>query len=335
MIKQIIFLTIFFCNLTALMNAQCVSIGVNNPVTKGQLLSTTGSSKLDNILYTESSNMKNTFEINIPVYAVDDTESPNCTFRPSASIITMGKTMMLDEIVETNGTNSIISIMAHEFGHAIQHKYNLNVNSDWIGKYPELHADFMAGWYMGKKKYLSSQEVLQIGKSFYEMGDYDYFNLQHHGTKDERLFAFYSGFLNSDLNVFDAYRYGTNVIADVEENLIKFNTASASKTTNTNNNSVELNKPGYLCLYSTNKKALKRELYINNQYVGFATSVYQGMPSYGSNGTISLPLTPGTYNVGIKYVSGGAFMGSTKIHFTQITVSKDGNFALDVSQIGN
>jgi len=317
------------------MNAQCVSIGVNVPISKGQLLSTTGSSKLDNILYAESNNMKYTFDINIPVYAVDDTESPNCTFRPSTSIITMGKTMMLDEIVETNGTNSIISIMAHEFGHAIQHKYNLNINGDWIGKYPELHADFMAGWYMAKKKYLSSQEVLQIGKSFYEMGDYDYFNPKHHGTKDERLFAFYSGFLKADLNVYDAYIYGANVIANVNENLEKFNTAIASKTPNTINSSAEVNKAGYLCLYSTDKKAIKKELYINNQYVGSVSAMHQGMPAYGSNGTISIPLTPGTYNVGIKYFTGGFFKGGIKIYFTQINVLKDGNYALDVSKIGN
>jgi hypothetical protein len=59
----------------------------------------------------------------------------------------------------------------------------------------ELHADFLSGYFLGtRKREDSTISVWAAGKTFYEIGDYQYNNRNHHGTPDERVLAAETGF---------------------------------------------------------------------------------------------------------------------------------------------
>jgi tetratricopeptide (TPR) repeat protein len=175
----------------------------------GIALNTTGSKKLDKILNKEARQLENLFSVQIELWAYDDGESPNALAIDSDPYtIMLGKGLLLDEYVNTNNSYSIIAIMAHEFAHTVQYKFKYYGN----GKEPELHADYLAGWYMGKKKYLTSDEVDKISSSFWDKGDINYFSPDHHGTSEERQKSFKAGFLNSKLNIQDAYLDGMKFV---------------------------------------------------------------------------------------------------------------------------
>lgn len=212
-----IVLLLFIIQLTG-MHAQCF---LKEVPSYGTRLETTGSGKLDKILIDEALSMIKNFNVQVNLYAYDDASSPNAVTIPSYSVIMMGKTLMLDELANTYSANSIIAIMAHEFAHLLQAKYQLNKNGGWIGKYPELHADFLAGWYIGKKKYLDDNEIKNIAESFWNKGDANYYNIDHHGTKYERKFAFMHGFECSNMLVDDAYEKGAKLIANIDSEINK------------------------------------------------------------------------------------------------------------------
>lgn len=202
------------------LKAQCFLSGVPS---WGLPLNTTGSTKLDGILAKETILMETEFNVDVNIYAYDDGKSPNAFAISNPYSIIIGKTLMLDEFVNTENSNSIIAIMAHEFGHILQYKYKLNSYKGWVGKWPELHADFLAGWYMGKKQYIKQQEFEKIITSFWDKGDDNYFSSNHHGTPEERSFAFIKGYLSTNLNIKEAYVYGTNFIINISSELQKLN----------------------------------------------------------------------------------------------------------------
>ena len=210
-----------------ILNAQCF---LNETPSWGTPLSTTGSPKLDQILVNEAVLMQSEFGVKAYLSAYNDQDGPNAfAIDGNAYFIIMGKTLMLDEYVNINNANSIIAIMAHEFGHLLQYKNNLKANDGWFGKWPELQADFMSGWYMGKKKYLPNSEFEKVINSFWVKGDDNYFSPSHHGTREERAIAFKNGYLNANLSLTEAYNYGINFIEKISKELTKFDETTALK----------------------------------------------------------------------------------------------------------
>jgi hypothetical protein len=234
----------------------------------GVPLNTTGSLKLDEILIKETMLMEKEFNLDVNIYAYDDGNSPNAFAISDPYSIIIGKTLMLDEFVNTENSNSIIAIMAHEFGHIIQYKYQLKKYNGWIGKWPELHADFMAGWYIGKKQYIAQQDLEKIINSFWDKGDDNYFSKDHHGTPEERSFAFIEGYLNTSFNVKEAYLFGTNFISNINSELQK----RKNKKVNEN-------------------KKVNKEIPIINQSKNTENNNYTFSPSkYKDNCTYPLPI---------------------------------------------
>jgi hypothetical protein len=62
------------------------------------------------------------------------------------------------------------------------------------GKRVELHSDFMAGSSTGRMYNYNDEQVQSLFSEFYSIGDYNYWSLDHHGTKYERKCAFEEGY---------------------------------------------------------------------------------------------------------------------------------------------
>lgn len=57
-----------------------------------------------------------------------------------------------------------------------------------------MHADFIAGYYLGKNFDYSSDEISALVNEFNELGDYNFYDFNHHGTGHERACAFGEGY---------------------------------------------------------------------------------------------------------------------------------------------
>jgi hypothetical protein len=89
----------------------------------------------------------------------------------------------------------LAGVIAHEFAHIYQNF------SKSIGrlrklhetvKFIELHADFLAGFYMGGKD--RAIEVRPYADAFFQIGDYGFSDAAHHGTPQERYFVLKAGY---------------------------------------------------------------------------------------------------------------------------------------------
>jgi hypothetical protein len=90
------------------------------------------------------------------------------------------------------GEVAVMAVTAHEWAHILQFRTQAG-NPAW--KYPELHADFLSGWYMANRWRMQwgSFGLQSAMQQMWEMGDTDYHNPDHHGTNQERLVAFMEG----------------------------------------------------------------------------------------------------------------------------------------------
>lgn len=84
-------------------------------------------------------------------------------------------------------------VIAHEWAHLVQFKQNVRTNASTVAPL-ELHADFMAGWYMGTKGTRMKVAYEELQKAFFSMGDRQFNNPSHHGTPQQRLDALKSGY---------------------------------------------------------------------------------------------------------------------------------------------
>jgi len=232
--KKIVKIILYF-GIISNLHSQCF---LNKEISVGKKLSTTGSPKLDLLLNSESSKLKNIFKIDVELYAYDDKNianayaSPICKTLGCDGSVAIGKTLLLDEIVAAEGFVNISGIMAHEYAHIIQFQQR----STLVGKYAELQADFLAGWYLGNSKNLDSKDLMDFASSLYEKGDYAFYSEQHHGTPFERSTIMIIGYINSNLELKDAYNKSLEILKNSNYYLTKeylnelFNNNSSKKS---------------------------------------------------------------------------------------------------------
>jgi hypothetical protein len=103
---------------------------------------------------------------------------------------------------------TIVAIIAHEFGHiwAMQAGIIDKINAGQkTVKRSELHADFLAGYFLGTRKRAAPNLSLQsAGDLFNRLGDHNTESPSHHGTPGERVAAAEEGFKVSYLQNRDA-----------------------------------------------------------------------------------------------------------------------------------
>jgi hypothetical protein len=199
---------IFGCSL----NAEILSTGGIGTLLPGG----TGNRSLDSSIQTDVQELQRVFRVSAKMFLLQEANNPNAfalskplpevlaSFRilpqstPDGMVI-LGLNLMQSEYKSQFGTgHSIPSIIAHEYAHILQYK----VGFPFTGKWRELHADYLAGWYTAHRSRFVPQNMVESMLAFFKRGDYEYNNLNHHGTPLERQRAFSAGMnLNLKNNV--------------------------------------------------------------------------------------------------------------------------------------
>lgn len=189
----------------------CCLVG-DAPIT----LSTIGTPLIGNLntpweteLLYDAEELKRLFDVRPHLFYLRESGGPNAFYMPlnfpdlitqeggnpqnsPDGTIFIGINLLNQEYENTNGRFfSLPSILAHEFAHTVQHRAGFTQQ----GKWRELHADFLAGYFIGHRERFAKQDVYQAMLTLYSKGDYDYNNPQHHGTPSERNEAFNAGYL--------------------------------------------------------------------------------------------------------------------------------------------
>ena len=179
----------------------------------GRLYKSTGDKELDKMLYYHKIKMENLFGVQTQMYIYDDRQAPNALAvrcqhfsKCKDGTILFGYNMLLKQLWMSNYKEyAVVGVMAHEFAHILQYSRN----NDLPTKLKELHADYLAGYYLGKEG-LSIAQVEVFARSLFELGDYNFWHPDHHGTPQERVQAMVAGFMTGKHNrsVYEAYREG-------------------------------------------------------------------------------------------------------------------------------
>ncbi|WP_133251518.1 hypothetical protein [Zavarzinia aquatilis] len=169
-----------------------------------QFGSSTGIPVLDAGLNRELDYLKRLFQVNPGVFTYADNNAFATPEKimghdyPDGTVV-VGISLIYELFRKFQGTSSIsmgdhalVGVLAHEFGHIVFFKKMQN----WLsGKRPELHADFLAGWYTGCRALdIPGQvNIQEISKQMFDIGDTDFNSPSHHGTHEERLGFYTSG----------------------------------------------------------------------------------------------------------------------------------------------
>lgn len=175
------------------------------------LLPSTGNFALDNAFRSESPILSSSFGVTPMGWFYDDSEGENAmatsavtNFQFPDGTVIIGLRLIQAELYRDGGVGlSIPGILAHEYAHIVQFK---------AGRHPatpvnELHADFLAGWYLARRGY----NYFTVGpafQSFFSKGGYDFNSPNFHGTPQQRLTAIQAGFNNGYLFPGAAYQQG-------------------------------------------------------------------------------------------------------------------------------
>jgi len=183
-----------------------------------RLYDSTGNPQLDAVILRELTVLGTGFLVHPRFFLFDDTGSPNAMATPvridsSPSFpdgtLLFGVTLFAQEFSRQSGQGfAIPAIMAHEFGHIVQFKLGVGMPTHLL----ELHADFLAGWYLGNRRNFIYTEVQEPLESFFEKGDYMFNNPGHHGTPKERLAAVAAGLASASLPIGEAVKRGLGYV---------------------------------------------------------------------------------------------------------------------------
>src|SRR5262245_2448852 len=169
----------------------------------GDVLKTTGSADLDHSLIEEMNKQSAFFQFR-PAFILYSGGERNAAATPDVMPHTPGtdgtilyNIEMLKEQLRISkwGGAILAGVIAHEFGHIFQNFTNAMPRLRSLGptvKFVELHADFLAGFYMaGKDKTI---DVRSYADEFFKIGDYGFTEPDHHGTPEERYFVLKAGY---------------------------------------------------------------------------------------------------------------------------------------------
>ena len=198
----LIILSLYVCSP---LHAQCMQANLN----VGQRFKSTGLPQLDHRFNVEASMLCMLFKVNPNLFIFDDLGSPNAFASPEGptGTVCFGIGFIVNELWSMNkGEHALAGIMAHEFAHILQLKERCPL--PLRGKHRELHADFLAGYYLSRKGYFTQINILAFAYSLFEKGDYYFWSPVHHGTPHERVGAMVEGFKYGGQPLPNAYYSG-------------------------------------------------------------------------------------------------------------------------------
>ena len=154
--------------------------------------STSDNPDLDRALIVELKRIIETIPVN-PGFQFIEEESPNA-FAIKESLISgtsgtvlIGLKLLNVLLKNIQGGVSVAGVCAHECGHIYQYFSDFYDRLNGSNKIRlELHADCLAGFYMGKRKDITADQVKLFGKTLYSFGGYDYGNPKFHGSGGQR-----------------------------------------------------------------------------------------------------------------------------------------------------
>lgn len=204
-IRRYAFLLLLIVGIAPPASAQCLQGAFSG----GAVFATTGNAALDAKFVAERNLIGSQLGLMPAMYVFDDGASPNAFAVPAQGAVYFGRTLLTTELWNlAKGEVAVAGIMAHEFTHL----YEAKRGTALTGTQRELLADFMAGWYLGRKSYLMPVNVAAFARSLYEKGDYAFWSAQHHGTPAERVNAMVRGFHDAVRSLPQAYSDGVSLV---------------------------------------------------------------------------------------------------------------------------
>lgn len=183
------------------------SLGWQDPLawSPGHVADSTGDAALDSLLGRALVKLSALFGQRPGFGFVDDWGAPNAyatdeTLVPGTWGTVLYGTNLFRQTLAAydDGGMAVMCIVAHEFGHIAQYAYGLDrrlLQGQPTVRRVELHADYLAGWYLGRRKAEQPDLVLwAAGDMLFRIGDYAFNDWNHHGTPDQRVAAAEAGF---------------------------------------------------------------------------------------------------------------------------------------------
>jgi len=196
-----------------------------------EILESSGDAATDRFLGLALSRLAQTFGVRPGFGFFDDRKSPNAFATPrtifpnSEGTVVMGKRLFTQLMSNPDDGMTVIAVCAHEFGHIYQMSTNYAQSLKELDKTVrplELHADFLAGYFLAlRKKDHSALELQAVGRTISAMGDTDFVSPQHHGTSDERIAAITAGYSlgrDSNVDMDEAAKTGFRTVEQMLEN---------------------------------------------------------------------------------------------------------------------
>jgi Zn-dependent protease with chaperone function len=163
--------------------------------------STTGRANIDRALIAEMRTILETMAVNPGIRIIDDVGGPNAfaidrtIVRNTRGTVLFGINLITSELVSRHGGYAVAGIAAHECAHI--HQFFTNQGMQLVhqrtAKHMELHADLLAGFYLGKDK-ANEANIEAFARSLYGKGDFNFNHPQHHGTPAQRVSAMTKGY---------------------------------------------------------------------------------------------------------------------------------------------
>ncbi len=234
----------------------------------GYSVNTTLSTTLQNTINSEIFSQRNFFLLDCYTQIIDHPYGPH--YNPSNRTVVIDKNMINFISNKSFGNERVKAVIAHEFAHALQHANNF-YNFYKPGIYPELHADFLAGFYIGRNGLIEKDKLTAFAEESYSVGDnLPFLDPDHHGTPSDRRCAFLEGYklaVNYDFNIVQAFSAGVDYIK-LRYACDPFAIVSEYSKTEFKNTDYTLPKGGYI-FSSTQKNIVFCNLY--KQPLGEAT----------------------------------------------------------------
>ena len=164
--------------------------------------------------------MVRAFGVNPAFAFLDDSQSPNAFATPENLIdwergtgsVIFGVRLMTEEIAADRQTwgSALSLIMAHEWAHIKQFMSVGQMGNPLA----ELHADFLAGWWLGGFNLMTNGYGINpnsAARSVFDKGDFGFNDPGHHGTPQQRVTAMVAGYqlsVSQNPNVNQAFQLG-------------------------------------------------------------------------------------------------------------------------------
>lgn len=178
---------------------------IGGDATSVRIARSSGDAETDRFLGVALGRLANTFKVSPGFAFFDDGENLNA-FAVRETLLDNGPGTVLMGMHlfgrlmarVLDGGITVISVCAHEFGHIhqMQAGYEDELKAlDKTGKPLELHADFLAGYYLSLRKNEHPElDLRAVGGVLHNMGDWHVNSPGHHGTPNERVAALSAGF---------------------------------------------------------------------------------------------------------------------------------------------